>query len=172
MTYDANVVYLMTPEYLLYRVPAETAEPEQTADLSAYLRGWEEKSIGEQGKLRFFSMFGETLFVFRGADKVLYGLYLPTGEVYAYGAYPDTEAVYVLTNRSFLYQLPTGELAGDGFSDVLDTYLCADGKYYRVLSGTEELLTQFPLDPASIAAFLPIEDGKPLLGDNFEEITP
>ena len=172
VTYDASVVYLMTPEYLLYRVPAETAEPEQTADLSAYLRGWEEKSIGEQGKLRFFSMFGETLFVFRGADKVLYGLYLPTGEVYAYGAYPDTEAVYVLTNRSFLYQLPTGELAGDGFSDVLDTYLCADGKYYRVLSGTEELLTQSPLDSAAIAAFLPFKDGKPLLGDNFEEITP
>lgn len=171
VTYDENVVYLMTPEYLLYRVPAETAEPEQAADLSAYLRGWEEKSIGEQGKLRFFSMFGETLFVFRGADKVLYGLYLPTGEVYAYGAYPDTEAVYVLTNRSFLYRLPTGELAEDGFSDVLDAYLCADGKYYRVLSGTEELLSQSPLDPAAIAAFLPIEDGKPVLGDNFEEIT-
>lgn len=173
IAYNENVVYLMSNEYALYRVPTETVEPERIADLSEYLSGWEDKEIGEQGKFRFFSLYGEELFLFRGADGILRGCYIPTQEVYEIGRNPDTESVYPLTNRSFLYQLPTGELAEDGFSDAMETYLYTGGKYYRVLSGTESLLTQSPLDPDAIAAFLPIdENGAPVLGENFTEASP
>ena len=136
-------------------------------------------------------MFGEELAVFHANNKLL-GVYLPTGEVAELGAFPfsidaadpihapGTPFVSVpltlLTNRSFLFQYKADGTLSEEEQFSNEFYFLhngADGKLYRVEpSSLDALMSRFPADPAAIAAFLPIEDGKPVLGENFTEVSP
>ena len=82
----------------------------------------------------------------------------------------------LLTNRSFLFQYKAEGTLSEEEQISNEFYFLhngADGKLYRVEpSSLDALMSRFPADPAAIAAFLPLADGAPVLGESFTEVSP